>query len=40
MEGITKENERLFVANIVITLFAPNDEMLEKYEKMLKEREL
>lgn len=36
MEGLTKENERLFVANIVITLFAPNEDMLEKYEKMLK----
>lgn len=33
---ITKENRKLFVANIVITLFASSKEELENYEKQLK----
>lgn len=37
MEDMTKDNKRLFLVNIVVTLYAPNKKMLSDYEKQLKE---
>lgn len=36
MDDMTKANVRLFTATIVITLFAPNEEKMTEYEKLLK----
>lgn len=36
MEDMTRENNRLFVANIVITIFAPNETALDDFDKKLK----
>ena len=36
LEGVRKENERLFLATAVITIFADSDESLKNYEDELK----
>lgn len=36
MENLTKENSRLYVGNVVVTLFAPSMQELDNYEKILK----
>lgn len=36
LDGMTKNNERLFVANFLVTIFAPTEEVLKTYEEQLK----